>query len=419
MSRYPAISHTFFLQEIAGLRSLGITIETASINPPDRPVDALSEAEREEQKHTYYLKGQSLLRLLPSLLRIGLTHPGVAYRGFMAALRLEPWHLSHTIYALFYWAEALLLGDWMKRRDLRHLHIHFSGPVASVGMITALAWNIPYSLTVHGPDEFFDQQETALPQKIHHAAFIICISEFCKSQLMRISAPDTWQKLHVVRLGILPQLAESGTNREQSHFGRENQSTQLEVLCTGRLVGAKGQGILILAAAALVQRGHSVRITFIGDGEDRALLEQLVDTAGVRSAVIFAGARSHAHVLETLRASDLFVLPSFAEGVPVALMEAMAIGVPCISTFIAGIPELIRHQEDGLLVPAGSVEELIAAMERMILNGDERQRFRESAREHVLTHYNLPQNLKTLASTLTELAPHAVRQRTSGPLVHE
>ena len=419
MSRYPAVSHTFFLQEIAGLRERGLSIETASINLPDRSPDALSDDERRESSTTYYLKGQSLLRLPFSLLKIALSHPRVALRGLAAALRLEPWHMSHTTYALFYWAEALLLGNWMQQRRLHHLHIHFSGPVASVGMLTSLAWQIPYSLTVHGPDEFFDQNETSLPQKVRNASFIICISEFCRSQLMRISAPDTWKKLHVVRLGIMPALAETPLPSLPRSDDERNQSTQLRVLCTGRLVGAKGQGILMMAAARLIKQGYRLEVTLIGDGVDRAVLEQLAEEAGIRDSIIFAGAQSHARVLESLRSADIFVLPSFAEGVPVALMEAMATGVPCISTFIAGIPELIRHQEDGLLVPAGSVESLTAAMERMILHPEERARFREAARRHVLAEYNLPVNLATLAETMTLLAPYAVQESTSNVNSHE
>ena len=402
MSRYPAISHTFFLQEVTGLRALGFSIETASINPPDRAENALSPEELRESKNTFYIKRQSKLKLPFALAWITAMHPLVALRGFTAALKLEPGHAAHTVYALFYWVEALLLGDWMRKRHLQHLHIHFSGPVASVGMLTSLAWKIPYSLTVHGPDEFFDQNETALPQKVKNASFIICISEFCRSQLMRISSPDTWTKLHVVRLGIVPSIA------EPSHSTSTDQGTPLRVLCTGRLVGAKGQAILIMATAALVKQGHDLHVTLIGDGADRLVLEQLTRDFSIDKAITFAGARNHDYVLEALRSSDLFVLPSFAEGVPVALMEAMAIGVPCISTFIAGIPELIRHEEDGLLVPAGSVEDLTAAMERMILHPEERSRFRETARSHVLADYNLPLNLEKLAATMTALAPHAL-----------
>ncbi len=400
LSRYPAISHTFFLQEVRGLRKLGLSIHCASINRTDRAAGALSEEEKQEQAKTYYLKGQSLIHLMAQLARILLTRPAVAWRGMRAALALQPGHLVHTLYALFYWAEALLVGDWMERNQLAHLHIHFSGPVASVGMITGLAWNIPYSMTVHGPDEFFDQNEMALRQKIENAVFVFCISEFCRSQLMRITQSETWAKLRIIRLGVQPALADVPL--------RTVGEVPTRILCTGRLVGAKGQAILLLAAAELVRRGHALQVTLIGDGEDRPALERLAGELRIQGNVIFKGAQGHGAVMEQLLVTDLFVLPSFAEGVPVALMEAMAVGVPCISTFIAGIPELIRHEKDGLLVPAGSIDALACAIERLITNSEERARFAASAREQVLTHYNLPVNLGLLAATLTELVAQHV-----------
>lgn len=397
LSRYPALSHTFFLQEVTGLRRNGVHIETASINDPDRAASALTVDEQVAAADTFYLKSQPKARILITFLRTALTRPAVLVRGLRAALQLEAGHLPHTLYALFYLVEAVLLGDWMRRRKLKHLHIHFSGPVASVGMMTAVAWQLPYSMTVHGPDEFFDQNELALPQKIGGASFVICISDFCRSQLMRLLPPAGWEKLQVVRLGVSPELAA----RPLKHAPPGS----LQILCTGRLVSAKGQAILLLAMTALLRQGHALQLTLIGDGPDRAVLESLTDREGLRAHVTFAGGMNHDRVLEALRSSDLFVLPSFAEGVPVALMEAMAIGVPCISTFVAGIPELIRHEQDGLLVPAGSVEELTAAIERLMNSPADRARFQVSARKRVLELYNLPINLKLLAETLAQHLP--------------
>jgi glycosyltransferase involved in cell wall biosynthesis len=157
--------------------------------------------------------------------------------------------------------------------------------------------------------------------------------------------------------------------------------------------------------AELVQRKPNIQLVFIGDGPDRRNLEALVDERGLRPFVTFAGSQNHDRVLEMLRTVDLFVLPSFAEGVPVALMEAMAVGVPCISTFVGGIPELIRHEQDGLLVPAGSNSELTLAIERLLVDPSERIRFRESARNRVLAHYNLPKNLALLAEVFKAHLP--------------
>lgn len=397
LSRYPALSHTFFLQEVVGLRQRGISIETASINDPDRVYSALSADEQQAAASTFYLKSHAKLKILSTVARTVLRRPAVLWRGLKAAAGLEPWHLTHSLYAIFYLVEAIVLGEWMTQRNLKHLHIHFSGPVASVGMITSIAWQFPYSMTVHGPDEFFDQNEMALAKKIGRASFVICISDFCRSQLMRLLPPASWGKLAVVRLGIAPALAEQPA--------KPMVQGPLRILCTGRLVGAKGQAILLIAMAELIRRRHAVQLRLIGDGPDRAVLETLVKQEALEPYVTFAGGQNHDRVLEELRAADLFVLPSFAEGIPVALMEAMAIGVPCISTFVAGIPELIRHEEDGLLVPAGSVEELTAAMERLILKPADRTRFQESARQRVLDDYNLPRNLDQLAAMLAHNLP--------------
>lgn len=382
---------------MTGLREHGISIETASVNTADRAYSSLSTEEQQAASTTFYLKSQPIATVAATTLRALLTRPAVIARGLKAAIRLEPFHLTHTLYALFYLVEAIVLGDWMRRNRLHHLHIHFSGPVASVGMIAAAAWRFPYSMTVHGPDEFFDQNEMALHQKISGASFVICISDFCRSQLMRLMPTGTWKKLLVVRLGIAPALADLPFKAAAPG--------PLRILCTGRLVGAKGQAILLMAMASLVRRQRTVSLVLIGDGPDRAALEDLVHQQGLEKYVTFAGGQNHHHVLESLREADLFVLPSFAEGIPVALMEAMAIGVPCISTFVAGIPELIRHEQDGLLVPAGSVEELTAAMERLIGSPADRSRFQQSARQRVLDHYNLPENLKLLADTLAQHLP--------------
>jgi glycosyltransferase involved in cell wall biosynthesis len=390
LSRYPAVSHTFFLNEIAGLKQHGVLIETASINAPDRPHAGLPEEEQDAFANTFYIKKQPISSIFSTVLLTALARPLVIIRALATAFELEPGHLPHTLYAFFYVVEAIVLGAWMKQHRLTHLHIHFAGPVASVGMIAARAWKFPYSLTVHGPDEFFDQKEMALAKKIHAASFVICISEFCRSQLMRLTSPAAWSKFSVVRLGISPALATLEPALSKPDL-------PLRILCTGRLVGAKGQAVLLLALAELVRRKHAVHLVFIGDGADRQHLETIVNERDLRSHVTFAGAQNHDRVLEMLRSADLFVLPSFAEGVPVALMEAMAMGVPCISTFVGGIPELIRHEQDGLLVPAGSVLELTQAVERLLTNPLDRNRFRDSARERVLEHYNLPKNLKLLA----------------------
>lgn len=389
LSRYPAVSHTFFLNEILELRKCGFNIEVASINRPDRPLCSLPELEVEESGKTFYIKSTKAARAVAIAAKSLLLRPRVFLRGLTAAMRLGGWNPSASLYALFYFAEALILGDWMRPRGHRHLHIHFCGPVATVGMLASEAWGFSYSLTVHGPDEFYDVEKFYLRQKIEGAKFILCISNFCRSQLMRLSAPEHWDKMHVTRLGVDPDLfSPPHTLPEPNRV--------LEILCVGRLVPSKGQLILLRACAILLSKGISIRVRLVGDGPDRRHLEAFA--AQEKIPVIFEGAKSHDETRTLLGQAQIFALASFAEGVPVALMEAMAMEVPCVSTVIAGIPELIRDGLDGLLVPASSPELLAAALERLAENPLMRRGIGIAGRKRVRELYNLRENVNKLAS---------------------
>ncbi len=396
MSRYPAISHTFFLQEILGLRKLGFIIETASINPPDRARKTMLGSELEAADSTFYIKAHSGVQSVWIVLRTLLLRPGAFFRGLLFTLQLDPAHLSRSLFALFYFVEALILGSWMRQRRLERMHIHFSGAVATVGMIAAAAFRIPYSLTVHGPDEFFDQELCFLQMKVERADLVICISDYCRSQLMRIAPPEHWHKLHVARLGIEPAMFFLAPGTQPAG--------PIELLTVGRLVPAKGQLLLLQAVDRLRERGCFLNVRLAGDGPDRRSLEEFVRVRELGEQVTFCGALNHQQIRDALERTSIFVLPSFAEGIPVALMEAMAMRIPCISTYVAGIPELIRDEQDGLLVPAGSVDALASAIERLAGDPLLRERLAGAGQRRVLDDYNLPKNLHRLASVFSRSA---------------
>ena len=388
LSQYPAISHTFFLNEIRELRKLGIAIDVVSINRPDRSLHSMSAMESEEIEKTFYVKSTGAGRAAWTAVKTLIRRPRVFGRGLAAALRLGRCDLSAILFALFYLAEALILGDWMRTRGHRQLHVHFCGPVATVGLLASIAWRFPYSLTVHGPDEFYDVEKFYLREKVERAKFILCISDFCRSQLMRVSAPEHWDKMRVVRLGVDPQVF-FPMRRERER------AESLEILCVGRLVPSKGQLILLQACDLLLNQGHSVRVRLVGDGADRCLLEAFATQNCIPA--IFEGPRNHEETRQLLSQADIFALASFAEGVPVALMEAMAMEVPCVSTRIAGIPELIRDGIDGLLVPASSAFTLASAIQRLIEDPPLRRKLAAAGRERVCELYNLRQNVHSLA----------------------
>jgi glycosyltransferase involved in cell wall biosynthesis len=388
LSRYPAVSHTFFLNEIRELRKLGFSIEVASINKPDRSQSLMATDEAAETETTFYIKSTRVALATWITMKTLLLRPVVFDRGLTAAVRLGRWDLIATLYALFYFAEALILGDWMRLRGQHHLHIHFCGPVATVGMLASITWKFPYSLTVHGPDEFYDVGKFHLREKVERAKFIFCISDFCRSQLMRIASPGHWEKMYVVRLGVDPRLFFPMPQK------RESDGT-LEILCVGRLVESKGQLILLRACDLLLSRGYSFRVRLVGAGPDREDLETFAVQMGIPA--VFEGAKSHDETRQLLGRADIFALASFAEGVPVSLMEAMAMEVPCVSTYVAGIPELIRDGLEGLLVPASSTEALASALQRLFDEPLLRRTLGVTGCKRVLGLYNLPLNVCSLA----------------------
>ena len=312
LSRYPAISHTFFLHEVLGLRARGMQIQTASINPPDRSLASLPAAEAAEAAHTEYIKNANRLRSAGKLLRACAAHPLVLLRGLAAVARVPCLTLPQRLLWCFYLAEAMLVGQWMQYNRLKHLHVHFGGPVASVGLLTSLAWNVPFSLTIHGPEELQNIDANHLREKVEHAAFVFCISDFCRSQLCQLTAPGQWSKFQVMRLGVdpvlltpAPRLAGSGTT-----------SKPLELVCVGRLVAAKGYPILLEALRQLRDRGIHLHATLVGDGPERESLELFAAHHGLLQRITFTGSLSHEAALARVRRADILPSPASPKASP-------------------------------------------------------------------------------------------------------
>ncbi|MFH1567001.1 MAG: glycosyltransferase family 4 protein, partial [Gemmatimonadota bacterium] len=303
----------------------------------------------------------------------GLTSPGLANR----------------LWGLFYFAEALIIGDWLRRNGAGHLHVHFATPASTVGVLVKRIFGTGLSITVHGPDEFYAVERYRLAEKIQAADFLCCIGAFARSQLMRLSPPSAWDKLEVVPLGVDP-----------TEFAPrpEPPGDRFELLCVGRLVPAKGQHILLAAVAQLVREGRDrLHLRLVGDGPDMASLRRLADDRGLGPCVTFEGAVNQDRVRQLYGQASAFALASFAEGIPVVLMEAMAMEIPCITTFVAGIPELIRSGVDGLLVPPSDTGELAAAIARLMDDRDLGQRLGRQGRQRVLERYDLRRNTQRLA----------------------
>lgn len=392
VSRYPAVSHTFILREVLELRRLGFVVETASINSPDRQLSELPPAEQVEARTTFYVKDEGWNGALMALVRLLYRRP----RSFLSALRfavgLGNGSPRETAKNIFYFGEAALLGNWMESRKLNHLHVHFATAASTVAMILGRACPVTFSLTVHGPDEFYDVGHYALRQKMEAVRFVCCIGTYARSQLMKVSDPSNWPKYRLAPLGVDPAEFRARPFRRRPR--------RWEILCVGRLTPAKGQMILLQALKILVAENRDIHCRLVGDGPDRASLTAFAARELPRGAVTFEGAVNSDRVPDYLYRTDIFVLPSFAEGVPVALMEAMSMEVPCVSTMIAGIPELIRHGVDGLLVSPSDETELAATVGLLMEDEELRNRLGEAGRERVIARYNLRNNVRALAEIM-------------------
>jgi glycosyltransferase involved in cell wall biosynthesis len=247
-----------------------------------------------------------------------------------------------------------------------------------------------WSFTAHGPEEFDKAEFIALPEKIRRAHAVAAVSSFGRSQLFRQVSHEYWPKIHVIHCGI------EATFHDSAH---DRPADARRLVCVGRLCEQKGQLLLLEAVHRLVARGTKLELVLAGDGDMRPELESLIARYKLQDIVRITGWISSDQVREELLAARALVLPSFAEGLPVVIMEAMALRRPVISTFVAGIPELIHSGEHGWLIPAGDVESLATAIQNCLEQPlDAIARMGEAARARVLERHDIDKEATKLTA---------------------
>ena len=357
VNRYPEASHTFIRREIAALEALGVEVARVSMRTPSG--SSIDAADAREVRLTRVILGPgSSWRLPLALAREALAAPGRFAKAFAKAIRLARRSERGLVAHLAYLAEACVLKRWAASTGSRHVHAHFGTNPAAVALLCRLLGGPPYSFTVHGPEEFDSPRALALDEKIRGASFVVAISEFTRSQLFRWADPPDWPRIHVIRCGLDASFLGASPPPPPPDCRR--------LVCVGRLAEQKGHLVLLDAAALLASEGRDFEIALVGDGPLRSEIERRIATLGLGDRVRLLGWRDGSGVRDEILRSRALVLPSFAEGLPVVLMEALALGRPAISTYVAGIPELIEPGVNGWLVPAGSAEALAGAMEECL-----------------------------------------------------
>ena len=395
-SRYPAVSHTFVMREVQALRRLGIDVRTFSVRRASQD-EVLAPGDREALATTVALLPPNWPRWLAAHAYALARAPRDWLATLRRALSLSPAGARGRLWQLFYFAEAVVLWNECRRQGVRHVHAHFANVGSDVALLAAdlgaRAGRGPatWSFTMHGPAEFYDVGRYRLPAKVRDAEFVACISDFCRSQLMGLVPPDHWDKLSVVHCGVDPAAFAPPRDRANGTDPR------VRILNVARLTEVKGQLVLLDAIAELRSAGVDARATIVGDGPQRAVLRDRVARLGLGDAVELAGAIGQDRLRDLYARADLFCAPSFAEGVPVVLMEAMAMEVPVVATRIMGVPELVEDGVSGRLVPPGRADALAAAISELASDAGKREALGRSGRQKVVAEFDVDQSAAALA----------------------
>lgn len=402
VSRYPSVTHTFVLGEVRALRAAGLRVETASVRRVPASM-VLSPVDREEQARTRSLVPAAPTALVHAHVRALRRSPSAYARTFARALAMAHAGGRPRLWQVFYFAEAILLWAWMEAEDLRHVHVHHANVSADLALLACAFANASapsrrwtWSLTLHGPTELADVEGHKLAAKVHDASAVLCVSDFAHAQVLAFADPVDAAKLVVVRCGIdVDAFRRAAPAPAPAEHG-------IEILTVAALSRRKGHAVLLEALAQMRAGGVAARLTLVGDGEERARLEALARALGLAGHVHFAGALGQDQVGALYERAHAFCLPSFAEGVPIVLMEAMAMELPVVATSVMGVSELVEHERSGLLVAPARADLLAAALMRVAGDPDLGARLGAAGHARVARDYEIH---RAAAEVRAALAP--------------
>ncbi len=358
VNQYPHASHTFIRSEIEGLESLEVQVERITV------VESRAALVDDRDQRERGLLRLRLKRRLPVLLahmaRVFFSRPRRFMAGVSTALRMGRRSPSGSLNNLGYLAEACVLLDWATRHHVEHVHAHFGTNSTAIALLCRRLGGPTYSFTVHGTETFDTPAFLSLDLKTRHADFVAAVCWHGQALMMRWIPVELWKKIRIVRCFPDPQLFDGVLTAPVK-------APRLAYI--GRLAAEKGIFTLFDAAAKLAAEGLVFEITMIGDGPLHGAAVQRLRELGLESRIHLVGWGSNQDVKNAILDARALVHPSYAEGLPVAMMEALALGRPVIGTYVGGVPELVRPGIEGWIVPAGSHEDLANAM-RSALTAD-------------------------------------------------
>ena len=391
MSRFPKLTETFVLYEMLALQELGIDVR---IYPLLR--------ERQGVSHPEVAKLLPRVRFLPFLslpiLRAQLhflrRKPGKYFRVLFEVLRGTWGNANFFFGALGILPKAVRFAYEMQKQGISHVHAHFASHPAVAGLVVHRLTGIPFSFTAHGSDLHVERR--FLDKKVEGAAFVVTVSAYNKELIIRECGEDARGKIHVVHCGVDPDVFRPAPQRARRGPPR--------LLCVASFEEVKGHKYLVEACQILRARGTPFVCDLVGEGPLEGKVEAQIKRAGLERMIRVHGGRPRPEVARLMAETDIMVLPSVPtrrgkrEGIPVALMEGMASGLPVVSTEISGIPELVENGCTGLLTPPRDVEALADALQRLLQSPELRSRMGRQGREKVFREFNLQRSAEQLSN---------------------
>lgn len=407
VNQYPKPSHSFIRREIAGVEALGHVVERYTIRRSADP--CVDPADLAEVERTRVLLDGNALALVADVLVTALAHPLATLRALAEAVQLSRGSRAGLAKHLAYFVEACRLSRWLRASRAEHLHAHFGTNPAAVALLCRALGGPPFSFTAHGTESFDEPLAIGLPRKLRAASFAVAVCEYGRRELARVAGSGSTTPIHVVRCGV----DESFLAASIAPLASLPAGAPARLVCVARFSPEKGLFVLLEALARLRGEGRAFELVLVGDGELRGEIDARIESLGLREHVRLAGWCSNARVREEISSARALVLPSFAEGLPVVLLEALALARPVVASAVSGIPEIVSDGVDGWLVPARDVDALASAL-RAVLSAtpQELDRLGAAGRERVLARHDARREAASLVLCFEDtVSPSASRSR--------
>lgn len=393
MSRFPKLSETFILLEIVELERQGQPIEVFPLLQQRDSIEHREAGRLVDRAHYSGLLSRDVLAAQLHWLRV---RPHQYAKAWLGAIRGNLGSPAFLARALLIVPKGAFLARECVRLGVRHVHAHYATHPALAAWVAHRLAGISYSFTAHAHDIYVER--SMLEEKLRCATFVAAISEYNRRLLERLYPSLAPDRTFVVRTGVDPTLFRPAPTRERGEA--------FTVACVGSLEDYKGQSYLLGACAQLRDRGIDLRCLLVGEGENRRRLAERIADLGLSDRVHLLGAKARDEVRDVLAEADVLAMPSVVtdtgkmEGVPVALMEAMAMEVAVVATNISGVPELVEHERTGLLVPQRNPKALADALERLAQDPELRRRLAQDGRDRVVRDFDLRTNVAELLRLL-------------------